>query len=103
MSAIRTGSRLEELKRLHARIAHEIAVEEARERDRTAGMLPPIARRAFTKKKPIPAQEHLERLGVTARTVKEWAVSQGLLDAVKRGRVSAELVAAYAQATRTQS
>lgn len=40
----------------------------------------------------------LAELGVSARDVKEWAVGQGLLTAVRRGRVALALVEAYAAA-----
>lgn len=40
----------------------------------------------------------LNELGVSALEVKEWAVQHGLADEVRRGRVPAELVDAYAAA-----
>ena len=38
----------------------------------------------------------LAQLGVTSNDVKRWAVTQGLLDTVKRGRIRVELVELYA-------
>lgn len=43
--------------------------------------------------------ERLQELGVDAHGVKVWAVSVGLEERVRRGRVRMELVEAYANAT----
>lgn len=40
----------------------------------------------------------LEALDVTARDVKEWAVHEGLVEKVVRGRIGLPLVLAYAEA-----
>lgn len=45
---------------------------------------------------------HLARLGVTSNDVKVWAVSAGLLDQVRRGRIAAYLVEAYEHAHPTE-
>lgn len=116
MSGIRTGPRLENLERVHRQTLHEIAnarrLEHWREipaledlRDRLAAE---IAKERPTEppERPKPPRAPsgpsaevllLEQLGVTARQVKEWAVEQGLLAAVVRGRVKLELVEAYAE------
>ena len=47
--------------------------------------------------------KHLERLGVTSHDVKVWAVSVGLLDAVRRGRIKGALVDAYEAAHQNQT
>lgn len=44
----------------------------------------------------------LERLGVTAYAVKVWAVTEGLIPSVVRGRVSLALIDAYAHAHQQQ-
>jgi hypothetical protein len=43
-------------------------------------------------------EARLDELGVTARQVKEWVHATGLVDEVKRGRIGADLVNAYADA-----
>lgn len=95
--------RLAQLQQLEARLDEEIVL---------AGgtSLRPESRRfqTFQRKRPARGQprgprrkaedrvsKHLERLGVTSHDVKVWAVAQGLLPAVKRGRIKGELVTAY--------
>lgn len=100
MSGISHGSRLEQLLRLEQQVRHEIAVERrrvalegpAREVPRTPRRLVDVNR----------VDVRLVELGVTARQVKEWAVAAGLLDRVRRGRVGADLVEAYAAAARSR-
>lgn len=95
MSGVRTGTRLEQLYALRDRIALEIRTEERRLA---------LQRPAFEVfKKPgrggkNAVERQLDELGVTARQVKEWAHATGLVDEVKRGRIGADLVTAYADA-----
>lgn len=94
MSGIKVGSRLEQLEELDRRLHVEIELER-----RTH---PPKPREKTTRRRtPTPrnkVDQHLVALGVTTRQVKQWALETGRLDRIHRGRVSAELVEAYAQA-----
>lgn len=112
MSGVRSGSRAEQVRKLRqqTRIELHLAVSRgdyaAAERlcalmlkidaDRDAIPIP----RPLTQSRPLTASERMtERihsLGTTTRAIKEWAVSVGLLDAVRPGQVSADLVDAYA-------
>lgn len=99
MSGVKVGTRLEQLERLQERIRQEIAVErrrlflEGRERPHSA-----------TKAPRTNAVDHqLVALRVSAREVKEWALAEGLIEEIKRGRVSSELVDAYQLAHREES
>lgn len=130
MSGIRTASRREALDRLRRRTVHEIAqarirgipaelaklytlqtrlvIEIALEDARAAALAPrpaptsvaPGSRRSSP---PDRVGDHLARLGVTAHQVKEWAVTQGLVDKVRRGRIRGELVDAYDEAMNGQA
>lgn len=84
MSGIETRSRLEQLHALRNRIDQEIAAE--------LRLNPPPRRPP----KPTESALLLAELGVTAKHVKEWACTQGLIPAVVRGRVALALVDAYA-------
>jgi hypothetical protein len=90
MGGITTGTRLEQLEQLAARINHEIACERRRH--------PPA-------RTPIPASSAtlLAQLGVTARHVKDWAYTAGLVTEVARGRVALHLVEAYAEHVRARA
>jgi hypothetical protein len=95
MSGVRTGTRLEQLYALRDRIALEIRAEERRlalQRPNFEVFKKPGRRNAV--------ETLLDDLGVTSRQVKEWAHATGLVDEVKRGRVGADLVNAYADAHR---
>lgn len=94
MSGVQRGSRLEQLRRLRAQVDAEIHAEERR--IELARPLP-VTLKGPTGRKNI-VDRTLAELGVTANDVKRWAVSAGLLDAVKRGRVSQRLVEQYADA-----
>jgi hypothetical protein len=99
MSGVRVGTRLDHLLTLRKRLEHEIRVEQRRN-----ALDPTGAHDATT---PTKKRVHrgvedttaalLQRLGVTSRTVKEWAVSQGIYPAVPPGRVSLQLVESYAK------
>lgn len=90
MSGIATGTRLDQLKALRRRLDHEIAIEARRSLDA------PTARRSKPRTRTY--RERLEARGIEARQVKEWAVANGLLPEVKRGRVSLDLIEAYWEA-----
>lgn len=124
MSGIRTGTRLEQLERLQARTSYELAAARRREdwrdvprleelRDRLAEEISTLRPREIpapaTAAQPRPRSvavgpsaevQLLAELGVSARDVKVWAVGQGLLEVVTRGRVKLELVQRYAEAHR---
>lgn len=121
MSGIRTGTRLQNLQQLRRRAQHEL--DAARRRDDRHDL--PRLRELVTRiqhqidlETPAPATptpagtprlrsqkatdrvtRRLNQLGVTSHDVKEWAVTAGLLDRVRRGRIRAELVEAYANRT----
>jgi hypothetical protein len=105
---IHTGTRLERLQSLQRRTRHELA--SARRRDVQHDVL---RLSALTRKldiaiaaelpavpKPARAEPVLDRmaaLGVTTKTVRTWALAEGLTKA-DRGRLSMTLVEAYAAA-----
>ena len=122
MSGVETRTRLEQLVALWRRTRHEIQVahrEGTRERlgklqslearleeeIRAAGGVTQPSTGTSSRQSGRPRSQrqkaedrvtrHLERLGVTAHDVKVWAVGQGLLPAVRRGRVKGDLVASY--------
>lgn len=119
MSGVRTGTRLDQLRTLQKRTRHEIAAAKRREDrygirelealakridDEIALIEPPVIfREARTSRGTVPLDQMLADLGVSSTEVKEWGVAQGLLDAVKRGRVSRVLVETYAAAHREAS
>lgn len=53
---------------------------------------------AMAPRMPDRSQGVMESLGVTSRDVKEWAVRQGMIPAVVRGKVPESIVFAYAEA-----
>lgn len=112
---IRIGTRLDALRALERQTGHEISCALRRDRDTTglqalreylaeaiaqeergAAMIP------FEKPRQDRVGLRLAQLGVSSHDVKVWAYGQGLVDAVKRGRIAAELVEAYAAATHMQ-
>lgn len=118
MSGVRVGSRLQRLQDLHRRIGHELASAQRRQDGRELNRLsdleakveaeivaeggrlvPRVAvLRTRRKKSDVRKDKRMADLGITAKDVKIWAVSEGLLMAVKQGRVKAELIEAYADA-----
>lgn len=96
MSGVQAGTRLERLRVLRDRIDHEIAVEAHRAAlDDTRGS---GGWAEFQKPSDRRTASRLEQLGVTAKQVKQWAVRQGLVDGVHRGRCADRLIDAYALA-----
>lgn len=123
MSGVVSGSRLERLQVVWRRTRHEIQIATGAQQWARVAKLHDLEARLSAEieaetPKPSPAvrgpirgqrqkaedrvTRHLERLGVTSHDVKVWAVGQGLLPAVRRGRVKGELVAAYEAAHQTQ-
>lgn len=103
MAGVETRTRLEQLQALHRRtrhdrqsallhgdthLHHKLCLLEQRLEQEIAALLPRRTDRA---------RDLLAQLGVTSTDVKRWAVTVGLLDAVKRGRISVELVETYAE------
>lgn len=117
MSGIQTGTRLDKLRRLRTRVGQQIIQAHRREAFSDVERLrnlanqldteiarldptyhPPTHRgrpRTRAQKANDRVTRHLARLGVTAHEVKAWAVTAGLIDAIHRGRIRAELVQAY--------
>lgn len=104
MAGIDTRTRLEQLQALHRRTKHDrqsallrgdthlhrkLCLLEQRLEQEIAAILPPPPRTDR-------ARDLLAQLGVTSNDVKRWAVTQGLLDTVKRGRIRVDLVELYA-------
>jgi hypothetical protein len=122
MSGVESRSRLEQLQALARRTHHE-AASAGRRGDRAehrrlldleqrigdaivaaGGKRPstgPGVPRNRRKKAEDRVGKRLLQLGVTSHEVKVWAVSVGLLDAVRRGRIKAAIVEAYATAHTT--
>lgn len=95
MSGIRVGSRLEQLLDLRRKIDLEIEVER-----RTHPPAPPARPKAApsrTHRADSSRVDRLARLGVSSKQVKQWAVSQGLLPSVQRGRLADTVLDAYEQ------
>lgn len=99
MSGVRTGSRLQRLLRLRARIDQEIAVE-ARAQALRGAQPPPRVRPAPPEPIPVIVGATLDELGVSGNDVKLWALSVGLVDKVNRGPCPNSLIDEYATAHR---
>lgn len=113
MGGIRTVSREEALAALLRRTKHEVAQarrSSSRELPRLQQLedalraelgLPAIDRtQAAPTAAPAPVtyQSRLDAIGVTSLQVKTWALEQGLIPELRRGRVPPALVDAYAAA-----
>lgn len=90
MSGVKVGTRLELLRRLRAQVDREIAAEERRV---STGTPAPRSRGSVSVAPWEGIGDH-----VTSREIKEWAVSQGLLERPRRGRAPRHLVDAYRKA-----
>lgn len=97
MTGIKSGSRLEQLEQLARKIALEIAAERRRLALDPPGPGRPPARPDSRHLADLSTHERLRELGVTSKTVKEWAVKAGHLTAVRQGRVARWVVEAYAE------
>lgn len=98
MSGVVTVSRLEQLEQLARKVAHELA----QERQRVATDCRPARERVtvpVVRTEPADAVM-LRRLGISAATVRAWAVETGRLAAGTRGRVPVTLIDEYAEAHR---
>lgn len=107
MTGVRTCTREQALEQLLIRTRQEISCAVRREDLRALPRLRELRARLEDElgltppTKPRRAELVLDRLaelGVTSRQVKEWAVEQGLIPAVVRGRISRGLVEAWAAA-----
>lgn len=108
MGGVRVGSRLEQLRKLRDQVSLEIELEERREALETARPARAVQQSVRSKRNltngvgkgssSVLIRERLEQLGVTSKTVKTWAVTQGLLPEVVRGTCKVEIIDAYAQA-----
>lgn len=107
--SIRTGTRVEQLQalrnrarhQLHSAIRREEPDEAQRLRDLLVRLSAAIGAPPATPKRPRKPQAGyliLAELGVDSHTVKAWAVEQGLLPAVVRGRISTAIVELYREA-----
>jgi hypothetical protein len=100
VSGVQTGSRLERLYTLRRQINQEIAALELETaldggRRRPEAPAAPVAPKQPYRDR---VTVSLDSLGVTGQQVKVWAFEQGLVPELRRGRVSARLVEAYAAA-----
>ncbi|WP_183092922.1 hypothetical protein [Nocardioides stalactiti] len=119
MRAVESRTRLEQLQTLERRVRHEIdSATRAGNRRELARLLTleqkitdairgeggrPLPKRTGAprtrrKKAEDRVTKRLQQLGVTSHDVKVWAVSVGLLDQVRRGRIKGAVVEAYATA-----
>lgn len=100
MSGVRCGSRLEQLETLARRLQHEIAQERRRLAldDRPTDLPQP----ATAPRAPAPDPTALPPLPdpVTAPLIRQWALAEGLIDRIARGRVPRELTDAFYDAHR---
>ena len=69
---------------------HEIAAEEAREADATAGRLHPDQYPPHVRHRPTPTRPQ-----PSSRQVKEWALTHGLITTMPPGRPARALIDAY--------
>lgn len=92
--SIRTGTRLEQLQQLRKRIDLEIEYEQ-----RTNPATP--KRRPQTPRAEANTTARLRELGATTTQVRAWATTQGLTTST-RGRLSLDLINAYATAHTTE-
>lgn len=90
-----TADRLEQLLALREAVDHEIRA--IRRRRGLADRRWQTDRRGRAASDDV-MHERLDALGTTSLGVKLWAVEAGLLEAVKRGRLSNDLIDAYAAA-----
>lgn len=108
MPAIRTGTRLESLQSLARRTEHELS--SARRKD-ARREIPRLELLLDKLRDAIADEQGLARprdvvsrglfdLGLTAHDVRQWALEQGLIDQVRRGRLPLELLNAYRAAHR---
>lgn len=104
MAAVRTGTRLDALRALLKQTDQEIScairrdADVARLRVLQTHLRDEIAAEEAGSGRVLdidPQMRRLADLGITSHDVKVWAYGQGLVDAVKRGRVSDQLVDAY--------
>lgn len=93
MSGVRTGSRLDQLLALRARLDNEIQIERARTRQ------PDHNGRTHTPT-PLTNRQRLDQLDTTSKAVKLWAMKTGLIQAgpIPSGRAPRWLIEAYARA-----
>lgn len=96
MSGIRVGTRLEQLLKLRDRIDLEIAAERLNPTHRPAPPAPAVHDGDLS------SEARLHRLGVTTKQVKQWAVDNGVLDHMVRGRINPALVDTYEAAHTAQ-
>lgn len=98
MSGVRTGTRLEQLRALRARLDHEIAAELRRAAQEPDPRPVTTARKSSRRRPATPnaTSQLLEQLGVTAADVRAWARESGR-DVPAHGRLSLALVEAYAR------
>lgn len=94
---ITQGSRLDHLQELRARVDAEIRAEKEieRERVRRRKLMEAARFRRRRSSGPNVVEQRLTRLGVTSADVKHWALGQGLLTEIKRGRLASTLLDAY--------
>lgn len=102
MGGIRAGTRLEQLLALRDRLNHEIAIERRHTLNAGRAAAQPARPAPTTPPAPTIERQLLDR-GLTARQVKEWAVENGHVDHVARGRLSQRLLALYVQHHPTSS
>ena len=98
MSAVRTGSRLEQLEALARRLDHEIAQERHRLAvDDRHDPIPVPTRATRATHEPPAAPEGLPALPevVDTATIRLWAVATGLANPGSRGRLRRHVIAAY--------
>lgn len=93
MSGIRAGTRLDRLYDLRRQVEDEIA----RERRRIELGIP-FAAAPISAGQPERPVITLQDLGKTALEVRRWALDQGLIDRIARGRIPQWLIDAYAAA-----
>lgn len=100
MSGVQTGSRVEQLEKLLARVQQELAAERLKSHtdavDPRGGIYThpdePVSRLVAEQRRPS------EPCQVSSRTVKEWALAQNLISHIPRARVNSALVEAYEKA-----
>lgn len=112
MDGITTGTRLDRLQRLQraARLQRQLAARQRRPTGQYDDLLdrlraeitreqrarPTVANGVRTTDQTV--QQRLDDLGVTAYTIKVWAIAHGLIPTMYAGRISRTVIEAYATA-----
>lgn len=100
MNGIRHGSRLEQLLDLRRQVNLQIELETRENPTEAArlGLTKPGGVAPKTPRHPNIVNRRLDQLGITSADVKAWAFREGIIPAIKQGRIGIALLEQYAAA-----